>query len=73
MKNIKETNLDIRKIEGFAYYLRRNFNEHSKHIKNDENIDDIENSLAFIKDYSEVSEKLMEVIKDYCKKNGMEL
>lgn len=73
MKNIKEINLNIRKIEGFVTYLRRNFNEHSKHLKNDENLDDLENSLAFIKDYSEVSEKLMAVIKDYCNKTGMEI
>ena len=73
MKNIKETNLNIRKIEGFVTYLRRNFNEHSKTFKNSENLDDLENSLAFLKDYAEVSEKLIAVIKDYCDKTGMEV
>lgn len=72
MKNIKETNLNIRKIEGFAVYLRKNFNEHSKQFKNSENLDDIENSVAFLKDYAEVSEKIVKIIKDYCDKTGME-
>lgn len=64
---------NIKKIEEFAKYLKSNYANHSKTLKTSENIDDIENSLAFVKDYAEVSEKLMEVINDYCKKNGMEL
>ena len=73
MKTINQTKANIKKIETFTKYLKYNFNNHSKMIKETENIDEVENSLAFLKDYAEVSEKIMEVINDYCKLNGMEL
>ena len=67
--NTKE---NIKKIEDFAKYLKSNFNEHRKNIKKIHNFSDMENSIAFLKDYSEVANKMVEVIDEYCNKTGME-
>lgn len=72
MKDINLTKANIKKIEEFVKYLKYNTNEHSKNIKNPTNLEDLSNSVAFLEDYAEVSEKLVEVIKDYCQKTGME-
>ena len=74
MNNINQTKANIKKIETFVKYLNNNFKTHSAILmKRDSNLGDLENSLAFVKDYAEVSEKLMEVINDYCGLNGMGL
>ena len=70
--NNMETQANIKKIEEFAKYLKNNFNFHRKQFKNSENISDIENSVAFLRDYAEVSEKLMKVINEYSEKTGFE-
>jgi len=74
MSNINnmETQANIKKVEEFAKYLKNNFNYHRKQFKNSENISDIEISVAFLRDYAEVSEKLMKVINEYCEKTGFE-
>lgn len=69
--NYIETKANIKKIEEFAKYLKSNFNTHSKQYKKSTNIEDIENSVAFLRDYAEVAEKLVEVINEYCDKTGM--
>lgn len=66
MKNeISQTEENIKRIEGFIKYLKTNFNDHKKLAKNSNRLDEIENSIAFLKDYNEVSEKLIKVIEDY--------
>lgn len=64
---------NIKKIEEFSRYLKNNWKTHSTIVKkSDSNFDDIANSLAFITDYAEVSEKIMKVINEYCEKTGFE-
>lgn len=73
MNNINEIAKNIKKIEEFSRYLKNNYKTHSAIVKKlDSNLDDIDNSIAFLKDYKEVSDKLMKVINDYCKTTGME-
>lgn len=66
------TKANIKKIEDFTKYLKSNFNEHSKNIKKIHNLGDMENSIAFLKDYSKVANKMVAIIDEYCKKTGME-
>lgn len=68
--NLKQTRENISEIKDFVKYLDNNFKQHSKQAKTRENLDDIENSVAFLKDYSEVAEQLMAVIKNYKEKTG---
>lgn len=73
MNNINEIAKNIKKIEEFSRYLKNNYKTHSAIVKKlDSNLDDIDNSIACLKDYKEVSDELMEVINDYCKTTGME-
>lgn len=73
MGNINQTAENIKRIEAFAKNLKMNFNNHKKQAKNSQNYDDIENSLAFLKDYAEVSEQLIKVIEDYSIKMAGEI
>lgn len=65
MNNINHTKENIQIIKDFVKYLDYNFKNHSKTAKTSDNYFDIENSLAFLKDYEEVSDKLIKVIADY--------
>lgn len=73
MNDINKTAENIKRIEAFAKNLKMNFNNHKKQAKNSQNFDDIENSLAFLKDYAEVSEQLIKVIEDYSVKMAGEI
>lgn len=65
MTTINETKESIKIIKDFTKYLEYNFNEHSKLAKKSDNISEIENSVAFLKDYEKVAKELIEVIKNY--------
>ena len=73
MKDINQTAENIKRIEAFTKNLKMNFNNHKKQAKNSDNYDDIENSIAFLKDYAEVSEQLIKVIEDYSMKMAGEI
>lgn len=73
MNDINKTAENIKRIENFAKYLKANFNNHKKEAKESDNFIDIENSLAFLKDYKEISEKLIEAIEAYDMKTAGEI
>jgi hypothetical protein len=72
MKIAKLTRQDIKEIADFAKYLKYNYNNHRKIAQTTESIDEYRNSNAFLEDYSEVADKLVQVIKEYKKKTGWE-
>lgn len=49
---INQTAENIKRIEAFTKNLKMNFNDHKKNAKTSNNFDDIENSIAFLKDYN---------------------
>lgn len=65
MNNINHTKENIQIIKDFVKYLEENFKDHSKTVKTSDNYIDLENSLAFLKDYERVSDQLIKVIADY--------
>lgn len=65
MDNINHTKENIKIIKDFVKYLDSNFKEHSKTAKTSNNYIDLENSLAFLKDYEKVSDALIKVINEY--------
>ena len=69
---MEKTKNNIERIENFTKYLKHNFDVHSKQAKQSDSIDDMNNSVAFLKDYAEVSEKLITVINEYNEKTGSE-
>lgn len=64
-KEINQTQENIKRLEAFLKNLKMNFNDHKKKAKTSEHLDEIENSIAFLKDYNEVSEQLIKVMEDY--------
>lgn len=64
-KEINQTQENIKRLEAFLKNLKMNFNDHKKQAKTSEHLDEIENSIAFLKDYNEVSEQLIKVMEDY--------
>lgn len=72
MQDINKTQANIDEIKEFAKYLENNYKEHSKNAKESQRLDDLENSVLFLKDYLEVSNELVEVIKAYKKKVGLD-
>lgn len=65
MNNINHTKENLKIIKDFVKYLESNFKEHSKTVKESTNYIDLENSLAFLKDYEKVSDEFVKIIKDY--------
>lgn len=65
MNNINHTKENIQIIKDFVKYLDENFKNHSKTAKTSNNYIDLENSLAFLKDYEKVSDELIKVIANY--------
>lgn len=61
----QKTKENIKEVEDFIYHLKMNFKNHSQIAKNTDDIEDYENSASFLKDYAEVSEELVKVIKNY--------
>lgn len=73
MTTIDKTAENIKRIEAFTKHLKMNFNDHKKQAKQSQHLDEIENSLAFLKDYAEVSERLIAIIEDYDMKMAGEI
>lgn len=76
MNEINQTAENIKRLEAFIKNIKMNFNDHKKTIKQSSlayHLDDIENSLAFIKDYHDVTSKLIEVMEDYDMKTAGEI
>lgn len=67
MTTINETKENIKVIKDFAKYLDYNFKNHAKQAKTSDNLSEIENSLALLKDYEKVAKELIEVIRNYQK------
>ena len=72
MQDINKTQANIDEIKEFVKYLENNYKEHSKNAKESQRLDDLENSVLFLKGYLEVSNELVEVIKAYKKKVGLD-
>lgn len=72
MQDINKTQANIDEIKEFVKHLENNYKEHSKNAKESQRLDDLENSVLFLKDYLEVSNELVEVIKAYKKKVGLD-
>lgn len=73
MNDINQTAENVKRLEAFLKNLKMNFNDHKKQAKNSTRLDDIENSLAFLKDYKEVSDQLVKVMEDYDMKTAGEI
>ena len=65
MNDINQTAENIKRIEAFLKHLKTNFNDHKKQAKDSQRLDDIQNSIAFLQDYAEVSKELVKVMEDY--------
>lgn len=73
MNEINQTQENIKRLEAFLKNLKMNFNDHKKLAKTSQHLDDIENSIAFLKDYNEVTNQLVKVMEDYDKKTAGEI
>lgn len=63
---IKQTNKNIEDIREFLKYIENNNNDHEKGVNAEtRTLDDIENSLLFLRDYNRVTNDLVGVIKEY--------
>lgn len=65
MNDINQTQENIKRLEAFLKNLKMNFNDHKKQAETGTRLDDIENSIAFLKDYKEVTNKLVKVMEEY--------
>lgn len=65
MNDINKTAENIKRIEAFLKNIKMNFNDHKKQVKNSNHLDEIENSIAFLNDYKEVTNKLIKDIEEY--------
>lgn len=65
MQEINQTAENIKRLEAFLKNIKMNFNDHKKTAKTSQHLDEIENSIAFLKDYNEVTNKLVKVMEDY--------
>ena len=73
MNDINQTAENIKRLEAFLKNIKMNFNDHRKQAKNSGRLDDIENSIAFLKDYNEVTNELVKVMEAYDKKTSGEI
>lgn len=73
MNDINKTAENIKRIEEFVKYIKKNYNDHKRQAKNSSHIDDIENSLAFLKDYQKITDKLIKDIEEYSKETAGEV
>lgn len=63
---IKQTKTNIEDIREFLKYIESNNNDHEKGVNAEtRTLDDIENSLLFLRDYNRVTNDLVSVIKEY--------
>ena len=73
MNEINQTAENIKRLEAFLKNIKMNFNDHRKQAKNSSRLDDIENSIAFLKDYNEVTNELVKVMEAYDMKTRGEI
>lgn len=73
MQDINLTAENIKRIEAFVKHIKTNYNDHKRQAKNSSRIDDIENSLAFLKDYHKITDKLIKDIEEYSKETAGEV
>lgn len=63
---IKQTKTNIEDIREFLKYIESNNNDHAEGVNAEtRTLDDIENSLLFLRDYNRVTNDLVSVIKEY--------
>ena len=73
MNEINQTQENIKRLEAFLKNIKMNFNNHKKLAKNSQHLDEVENSIAFLKDYNEVTNQLVKVMEDYDMKTAGEI
>lgn len=73
MNEINQTAENIKRLEAFIKNIKMNFNDHKKQAKNSYHLDEIENSIAFLKDYNEVTNELVKVMEAYDMKTRGEI
>lgn len=73
MNEINQTAENIKRLEAFLKNIKMNFNDHKKQAKTSQHLDEIENSIAFLKDYNEVTNELVKVMEAYDKKTSGEI
>lgn len=73
MNEINKTAENIKRLEAFIKNIKMNFNDHKKQAKNSQHLEEIENSISFLKDYNEVTEKLVKVMEEYDIKTAGEI
>jgi archaellum component FlaC len=73
MNEINQTAENIKRLEAFIKNIKMNFNDHKKQAKNSYHLDEIENSIAFLKDYNEVTNELVKVMEAYDMKTSGEI
>lgn len=73
MQDINVTAENIKRIEAFVKHIKTNYNDHKRQAKNSGRIDDIENSLAFLRDYKNITDKLIKDIEEYSKETAGEV
>ena len=71
MTQNEKTANNIKEIKYFVKYLENNYKAHTRNLKETTNFDDMENSIAFLKDYAEVSEALLKIINKYLEGYGL--
>lgn len=73
MNEINQTAENIKRLESFLKSIKMNFNDHKKQAKNSKHLDEIENSILFLKDYNKVTKELVKVMEDYEKSTAGEI
>ena len=62
MTQNEQTKGNIKQIKYFVKYLENNYKSQTRTLKEREHLDEMENAIAFLKDYNEVS---TELVKNY--------
>ena len=73
INEINQTQENIKRLEDFIKNIKMNFNDHKKQMKTSTHLEEIENSIAFIKDYNEVTNELVKIMEDYDIKTSGEI
>ena len=73
INEINQTQENIKRLEDFIKNIKMNFNDHNKQMKKSTHLEEIENSIAFIKDYNEVTNELVKIMEDYDIKTSGEI
>lgn len=73
MNEINQTQENIKRLEAFLKNIKMNFNNHKKQAKTSQHLDEVENSIAFLKDYNEVTSQLVKVMEEYDIKTSGEI